>query len=182
MKKIETEFEGLYVIEPRVFRDDRGYFLETFNHKTFSELGLKYEFVQDNESFSKYGTIRGMHFQRGDAAQAKLVRAVRGTVLDVVVDLRKGSKTFGMTFSSELSEENMRMMIIPRGFAHGFAVLSETAIFSYKCDNLYSSAQEGGLLYSDPTLGIDWKIPEDKRILSDKDRTSPTLSELAKTL
>lgn len=178
MKKIATEFEGLFVIEPKVFRDGRGYFFESFNLRDFQSLNLDYQFVQDNESFSRYGTIRGLHFQKGPFAQAKLVRAIQGEILDVVVDLRRNSPTFGMTFSSIISDVNKRMVMIPRGFAHGFAVLSETAIFAYKCDNFYSSEFEGGLLYSDPALGIDWKIPEAARILSPKDEANPKLLEL----
>lgn len=179
MKKIDTGFEGLFLIEPKVLRDHRGYFVETFNQRTMQGLGLNYDFVQDNESFSNYGTIRGMHFQTGTFAQAKLVRVIRGAVQDVVVDIRKGSPTFGKSFSSVISDEDKRMLIIPRGFAHGFAVLSESAIFSYKCDNFYSSANESGLNYADPALGIEWQIPMNKRILSDKDKVNPKLEELA---
>ena len=178
MQLISTDFDGLFVLEPRVFRDPRGYFLEYFNKKTMNSLGLNYEFVQDNESQSSYGTLRGLHFQRGEFAQAKLVRAVMGEVLDVAVDLRPGSKTYGKHFSTVLSGENKRMMIIPRGFAHGFAVLSETAIFAYKCDNFYSVANEGGLHFADPALAIDWRLPADKILLSEKDRVHPQLHEL----
>lgn len=178
MQLLSTDFADLYVLEPKVFRDPRGYFLEFYNQKTLSALGLNYAFVQDNESSSTYGTLRGLHFQKGEFAQAKLVRAVQGEVLDVAVDLRASSKTYGKYFSTILSGENKRMMIIPRGFAHGFAVLSESAIFAYKCDNFYSFANEGGLHYSDPDLAIDWKIPKDKILLSDKDLNHPRLKDI----
>lgn len=178
MKLIATELDGLFVLEPKVFRDPRGYFLEFYNRNTMQALGLDYHFVQDNESQSGYGTLRGLHFQNGEHAQAKLVRAVSGEVLDVAVDLRRGSKTFGKHFSTILSGENKRMMIIPRGFAHGFAVLSESAVFAYKCDNFYSVANEGGLHYADPDLGIDWRLPPDKIVLSEKDKVHPRLRDL----
>lgn len=178
MNLIETGISDLYILEPKVFGDHRGYFVETYNQKRFEELGLTYHFVQDNESFSKYGTLRGLHFQKGEFAQAKLVRVLHGKVLDVAVDLRLGSPTYGRHFSVELSEENKRLFIIPRGFAHGFVVLSETALFSYKCDNFYAPAHEGGLAYNDPTLGIDWVVPQNKLILSDKDLKNPRLVEL----
>lgn len=179
MKKIETGFDGLYILEPKVFKDHRGYFLETYNDRTMQSLGLNYNFVQDNESFSKYGTVRGLHFQTGDFAQAKLVRVIQGAVQDVVVDVRPRSATFGKSFSSVISDEDKRMILIPRGFAHGFAVLSEAAVFSYKCDNFYSAAHESGLHFADPELGIEWQIPEAKRILSDKDKLNPKLRDLA---
>lgn len=182
MNLIETGMSELYVIEPKVFGDHRGYFVESYNENVFKNLGLNYNFVQDNESFSKYGTLRGLHFQKGNHAQAKLVRVVSGKVLDVVVDLRESSPTFGKSYSVELSGENKRMFIIPRGFAHGFVVLSETAIFQYKCDNFYSPSHEGGLLFNDPELAIDWKIPQEKIILSEKDKKNPTFKELWSTL
>ncbi len=169
MKSVETGIEGLLVLEPKVFRDPRGYFIELFNERTMALLGLNYRFVQDNESQSSYGTLRGLHFQKGASAQAKLVRAVLGEVLDVAVDLRPGSKTYGKHFSVVLNEENKKMLMIPRGFAHGFAVLSPTAIFSYKCDNFYAPADEGGIHYADPDLSIDWRLPKDKILVSDKD-------------
>jgi len=178
MQLISTGFSDLFIIEPKVFRDSRGYFLEFYNAKTLASLGLNYNFVQDNESMSTYGTLRGLHFQKGEFAQAKLVRAVRGEVLDVAVDLRPGSPTFGKHFSTVLSEENKRMMIIPRGFAHGFAVLSENALFAYKCDNFYAPGNEGGLYYADPDLNIDWRIPKDKILLSEKDQKNPYLRDL----
>jgi len=177
MQLLPTDFEGLFVLEPKVFRDPRGYFLELYNHRTMVELGLNYTFVQDNESLSSYGTLRGLHFQKGEFAQAKLVRAIEGEVLDVAVDLRPGSKTYGKHFSAILSGENKRMMIIPRGFAHGFAVLSSTALFAYKCDNFYSATHECGLHYADPELGIDWRLPSDKILLSEKDQRNPRLKD-----
>jgi len=178
MKLIETGIKDLFIIEPKVFGDHRGYFLETYNQTTFKDLGLNYNFVQDNESFSKYGTLRGLHFQKGEFTQAKLVRVLQGKVLDVAVDLRPASPTYGKHFSVELSEENKRLFIVPRGFAHGFVVLSETALFSYKCDNFYAPAHEGGLAYNDPRLGIDWIVPSEKLILSEKDLKNPNLAEL----
>lgn len=180
MNLVETGFEGLFVLEPKVFGDHRGYFFESYNQKTFADLGIKNNFIQDNESLSNYGTLRGLHFQKGEFAQAKLVRAVKGSVLDVVVDIRVDSKTFGKSFACELSEQNKKMMMIPRGFAHGFVVLSETAIFQYKCDNLYSPQNEGGIRFDDPDLKIDWKVPMDKVLLSEKDKKLPFLKELSK--
>lgn len=178
MKLVETGIKDLFVIEPKVFGDHRGYFLETYNQNTFKELGLNYHFVQDNESFSKYGTLRGLHFQKGEYAQAKLVRVLQGKVLDVAVDLRKDSPTYGKHYSVELSAENKKLFIVPRGFAHGFVVLSETALFAYKCDNFYAPAHEGGLAYNDSHLGIDWIVPAESLILSDKDLKNPKLGEL----
>lgn len=178
MNIIETGFDGLLTIEPKVFGDERGYFFESYNAKAFQERGILNTFVQDNESFSQYGTLRGLHFQKGDSAQAKLVRVVKGRVLDVVVDLRRSSSTFKKVFSLELSEENKRMFLVPRGFAHGFITLSETAIFQYKCDNFYSPENEGGLAWDDPELNIDWRVPREKIILSKKDKENPLLTEL----
>lgn len=170
MNIIETALEGVYIIEPRVFKDDRGYFFESFSQKNFGKQVYNTEFVQDNESKSTYGVLRGLHFQKPPFAQSKLVRVVKGKVLDVAVDIRKGSPTFGQHVSVELSEENKRQFFLPRGFAHGFAVLSEEAVFQYKCDNFYASQSEGALAWDDPDLGIDWKIPADKVILSEKDK------------
>jgi dTDP-4-dehydrorhamnose 3,5-epimerase len=178
VKKIETGIEGLYGVEVDVFRDARGYFFESYTEKKFNDVGLNYHFIQDNQSLSRYGTIRGLHFQKGEYAQAKLVRALAGRVLDVAVDLRKGSPTFGKHFSMELTDENNLQLMIPRGFAHGFSVLSEEAIFCYKCDNIYSKESEGGLAYNDPALAIDWKIPPEKALLSEKDTKQPLLKEL----
>ena len=173
----ETGIEGLVTIEPKVFGDDRGYFFEVFNEREFAEKVGPVHFVQDNESKSRYGVVRGLHFQKGENAQAKLVRVVKGAVLDVAVDLRPGSPTYGKYHAEELSGENHRMMFIPRGFAHGFSVLSETVVFQYKCDNFYCPAAEGALAWNDPTLAIDWRIPADQVILSEKDKHHPFLYE-----
>ena len=180
MKIIETGFEGLYIIEPTIFKDERGYFYETYNEQRYKEAEIDYKFVQDNESKSSYGTIRGLHFQKGEFAQAKLVRCLQGTVLDVVVDIRKDSKTFGKHYSVELTGDNKLQFMVPRGFAHGFSVLSETAIFSYKCDNIYNKESEGGIIYNDPALNIDWKIKKGSEILSEKDKKHPTFDEYFK--
>ena len=177
MEIIKTPIEGLLIIEPRVFTDARGYFIETYNEQRYRETGITAQFVQDNQSCSCYGVVRGLHFQRPPYAQAKLVCCTRGRVLDVAVDLRKDSPTFGKWFSVELNEDNHRQFFIPRGFAHGFSVLSETAIFTYKCDNFYHSEADGGILLSDPALNIDWQIPEEKMILSDKDHRHPLLAD-----
>ena len=177
MEKIETGIEGLVVIEPKVFGDSRGYFFEVFNEREFTEKVGNVRFVQDNESKSRYGVVRGLHFQRGEFAQAKLVRVVSGAVLDVAVDLRPGSPTYGKYHAEELTGENHRMMFIPRGFAHGFSVLSEEVVFQYKCDNLYCPASEGAIAWNDPTLAIDWRIPEEDVILSEKDKHHPFLYE-----
>ena len=178
MNIIKTPIEGLLVIEPQVFKDARGYFVETYNAQRYREAGIEAQFVQDNQSCSSYGVVRGLHFQRPPYCQSKLVCCTVGRVLDVAVDLRKGSKTFGQWYSVELSEENKRQFFIPRGFAHGFSVLSEQAIFTYKCDNLYHPDSEGGILLSDPNLAIDWQVPEELRILSDKDKKHPLLKDL----
>ena len=177
MEIIETGIEGLVVIEPKVFGDSRGYFFEVFNEREFTEKVGNVRFVQDNESKSRYGVVRGLHFQKGEFAQAKLVRVVSGAVLDVAVDLREGSPTYGKWHAEELSAENHRMMFIPRGFAHGFSVLSEEVVFQYKCDNLYNPASEGAVAWNDPTLAIDWRIPEEDVILSEKDKHHPFLYE-----
>ncbi|SFU27270.1 dTDP-4-dehydrorhamnose 3,5-epimerase [Pustulibacterium marinum] len=175
MKAIETALKGCFVIEPTVFEDARGYFFESFNQSKFQELtGLAVNFVQDNQSGSQKGVLRGIHYQRGEHAQAKLVRVLKGTVLDIAVDLRKDSATFGQYFSLILSEENKKQLFVPRGFGHGFAVLSDTAEFSYKCDNLYNKASEGGIIYNDPTLDIDWMLAKDEVLLSEKDAELPT--------
>ncbi len=169
MKCDYTEIEGLVVITPRVFADDRGYFFESYNEAAFAAAGITCRFVQDNQSFSSYGVVRGLHGQVGAQAQAKLVRVTEGRVLDVAVDARVGSPTFGQHFALELSAENKKQIFIPRGFLHGFSVLSETAVLMYKCDNLYCKEAETGALYNDPALGIDWQVPTDKVRLSDKD-------------
>jgi len=179
MKAIETKLKGCFILEPNVFKDSRGYFFESFNQNKFNALiGQEVNFVQDNESFSSKGVLRGLHFQTGDYAQAKLARVVKGTVLDVVVDMRKESPTFSKHFSIELSEDNKRQLFVPRGFAHGFIVLSETAIFSYKCDNFYNKPSEKGLRYDDPSLAIDWRLPTKEFIVSEKDLVLPTLSNI----
>lgn len=178
MNIIETPIEGLLVIEPQVFRDARGYFVETYNRQRYFDAGITAEFVQDNQSCSSYGVVRGLHFQRPPFTQAKLVCCTQGKVLDVAVDLRHESKTFGQWFAVELTGENHRQFFIPRGFAHGFSVLSDTATFTYKCDNLYHPEADGGLLLSDPDLNIDWRVPEQERILSDKDKKHPLFKDL----
>lgn len=169
----KTSIPGVLIVEPRVFGDSRGYFFESFNRGDFEALAGKVDFVQDNESFSSFGVVRGLHFQRPPYAQAKLVRCVSGTVLDVAVDLRKGSPTYGQHVAVELSGENHRQIFIPRGFAHGFSVLSEKALFQYKCDNFYEPSSEGGISAADPALGIDWRLPSDRIIFSDKDLHNP---------
>lgn len=166
------------MIEPQVFGDNRGFFCETYNEERYKAAGITTDFVQDNMSSSTYGVVRGLHFQRPPYTQAKLVSCVVGKVLDVAVDLRKDSPTFGQWYSVELSAENHRQFFIPRGFAHGFSVLSETAVFTYKCDNLYHPEADGGLLLTDPALNIDWQVPADKMILSEKDKKHPLLQDL----
>ena len=169
MEVIKTAIEGVVIIEPKVFKDARGYFFESFSQREFEEKVRPINFVQDNESMSSYGVMRGLHFQRPPYTQSKLVRCVKGRVLDVAVDIRKGSPTYGQHVAVELSEDNHRQFFVPRGFAHGFAVLSETAVFQYKCDNFYAPEADGGISIKDELLGIDWQIPMDKAILSDKD-------------
>lgn len=178
MNFIKTKIDGVFIIEPKIFNDTRGYFFESYNEAEFHKNGIKNVFVQDNQSKSSYGVIRGLHCQLGEHSQAKLVRVLQGKVLDVAVDARRESKTFGKYVSVELSDENNRMFFIPRGFLHGFSVLSETAIFSYKCDNLYCKESEFGIRYDDPEIGIDWKIPLDKVITSEKDRLANKLKDI----
>jgi dTDP-4-dehydrorhamnose 3,5-epimerase len=175
MPFIETGIPGLKIFEPQTFGDHRGYFLESFNENTFKEAGIAARFVQDNESKSQYGVVRGLHYQLNPYAQAKLVRVMIGKVLDVVIDIRKGSPTYGHKFEIELSGENKKQLFIPRGFAHGFSVLEDNTIFCYKCDNFYNKQSEGGILLSDPALAIDWQVPADKMLVSDKDRLNPLL-------
>jgi dTDP-4-dehydrorhamnose 3,5-epimerase len=175
---IQTDFKGLVVFEPRVFNDKRGYFMETFNQNIWRECEFEYSWVQDNEAKSSYGVIRGLHFQSGKMAQAKLVRVITGRVLDVVVDIRKESSTYGRTYTIVLSGENKKQLLVPRGFAHGYAVLEDDTIFSYKCDNFYSKEDEGGINLADPSLEIDWLIPEDKRIISEKDIKQPLFKNI----
>nr|WP_311175028.1 dTDP-4-dehydrorhamnose 3,5-epimerase [uncultured Porphyromonas sp.] len=177
MNVIPTAIEGVLILEPRVFGDDRGYFFESFSAASFREQVCATDFVQDNESFSRYGVVRGLHYQLPPYAQSKLVRVVRGSVLDVAVDIRRGSKTFGQHVAVELSERNHRQLFIPRGFAHGFSVLSPEVIFQYKCDNYYAPDSEGAIAWDDPELAIDWRIPADHVILSEKDKHHPRLSE-----
>lgn len=178
MQVIKTPLEGVLVIEPKVFKDSRGFFVETYNEERYMQAGITARFVQDNMSASTYGVVRGLHFQRPPYTQAKLVSCIKGEVLDVAVDLRKDSPTYGQWYSVLLSAENHRQFFIPRGFAHGFSVLSPTAIFAYKCDNLYHPEADGGLMLNDPTLNIDWQVPEDQMILSDKDKNHPFLKDL----
>ena len=174
----KTDIEGVLIIEPKVFGDARGYFLESFNAKEFAEkTGLNINFVQDNESMSSYGVMRGLHFQRPPFTQSKLVRCVKGAVLDVAVDIRKGSPTYGQHVAVELTEENHRQFFVPRGFAHGFAVLSETAVFQYKCDEFYHPEADGGISILDTSLDIDWKIPTEKALLSEKDTKHALLKD-----
>ena len=178
MKVIATAIKDVVIIEPQVFGDDRGYFFESYSQQQFDQAVRPVRFVQDNESKSRRGVLRGLHFQKGAAAQSKLVRVVKGRVLDVAVDIRKGSPTFGKHVSVELTEENKRQFFVPRGFAHGFAVLSAEAVFQYKCDNFYAPESEGALAWDDPDLGIDWRIPAAKMILSEKDKRHPRLKEV----
>lgn len=177
MNVIKTDIEGVVIIEPKVFGDERGYFFESFSQPLFDKLVRPVKFVQDNESKSRYGVLRGLHFQKGQHAQSKLVRVVKGRVLDVAVDIRKGSPTFGKYVAVELTEDNHRQFFIPRGFAHGFSVLSEEAIFQYKCDNLYAPESEGSIIWNDPEIGIDWGLAAEDVVLSAKDMCHPTLKD-----
>lgn len=177
IKVIKTDIEGVVIIEPKVFGDSRGYFLESWSQKDFDELIRPIKFVQDNESMSSYGVMRGLHFQRPPFTQSKLVRCVKGAVLDVAVDIRKGSPTYGQHVAVELTEDNHRQFFVPRGFAHGFAVLSETAVFQYKCDEFYHPEADSGISILDDTLCIDWRIPMDKAILSEKDTRHSLLKD-----
>ena len=181
MNFIPTKLEGCIVIEPKIFNDERGYFLESYNENTFQKgIGKQIHFVQDNQSYSTKGVLRGLHYQTGDHAQAKLVRVLQGEVLDVVVDLRPDSKTYGEYVSVLLSAENQKQLFIPRGFAHGFLVVSDTATFFYKCDNFYNKESEGGIIYNDDSLNIDWKFPIEELIISDKDLILPKLENAKK--
>lgn len=177
MQIIQTGFPGLYLINPRVFEDSRGYFFEVYNQKVFHDNQLDFNWVQDNQSRSSYGVIRGLHYQLNPYAQAKLVRVLAGTILDVAVDIRKGSPTYGQAYCVELSDQNKSQLLIPRGFAHGFSVLTDYAEVLYKCDNIYNKEAEGGICYNDPALQIDWKIPSAKAIISDKDKVHPRLQD-----
>ena len=177
MEVIKTDIEGVVIIEPRIFKDARGYFFESFSAKEFQEKVCQTTFVQDNESFSSYGVVRGLHFQKPPYTQSKLGRVIKGAVLDVAVDLRKGSPTYGKHVAVELTGENHRQLFIPKGFAHGFSVLSDEVLFQYKCDNFYAPQSEGGIAWNDPALQIDWRIPADKIILSEKDTKHPLLED-----
>lgn len=177
MDIIKTDIEGVVILKPRIFTDVRGYFFESYSKREFDEKVQPVDFVQDNESCSTYGVMRGLHFQRPPFTQAKLVRCVKGAVLDVAVDLRKGSPTYGRHVAVELSEDNHLQFFVPRGFAHGFAVLSDIAVFQYKCDNYYAPQADGGISITDPTLGIDWRIDPSEAILSDKDSKHPLLAD-----
>jgi dTDP-4-dehydrorhamnose 3,5-epimerase len=181
MNCIPTSLAGCFIIEPKIFHDDRGYFMESFNEKTFSEkTGIQVHFVQDNQSYSSRGVLRGLHYQTGAHAQAKLVRVLSGEVLDVAVDIRPDSPTYGQYVSVVLTAENQRQLFVPRGFAHGFLVLSETATFFYKCDNFYNKESEDGIAFDDPVIGIDWILPKQDLILSEKDKTQPSLANARK--
>ena len=177
MKVLTTAIEGVVILEPEVFGDARGYFFESYSQRKFDEQVRLVRFVQDNESHSRYGVLRGLHFQKGRCAQSKLVRVIRGCVLDVAVDIRRGSPTFGRHVAVELTEDNKRQFFIPRGFAHGFAVLSDEATFQYKCDNPYAPESEGAIAWNDPSLGIDWRLAPEDVVLSPKDSAHPLLSE-----
>lgn len=177
MEIIKTSIDGVVIIQPRLFKDERGYFFESFSQREFDEKVRPVRFVQDNESKSSYGVLRGLHFQKPPFAQSKLVRVIKGAVLDVAVDIRKGSPTFGQHVAVELTEENHLQFFIPRGFAHGFSVLSDEVVFQYKCDNFYAPQHEGALAWDDPDLGIDWKIPAERVVLSEKDKMHPRLKD-----
>ncbi|MBD3583778.1 dTDP-4-dehydrorhamnose 3,5-epimerase [Flavobacterium selenitireducens] len=181
MEFIPTKLDGCFIIEPKIIGDERGSFMESFNERIFAAgVGQHVHFVQDNQSVSAKGVLRGLHYQTGENAQAKLVRVLKGEVLDVAVDLRPGSETFGQYESVLLSEDNQRQFFVPRGFAHGFLVLSESAVFFYKCDNFYDKDSEGGLIFNDPEIGIDWNFPESEMTISEKDRLQPSLQKARK--
>lgn len=177
MNYIQTEIDGVWIIEPKVFSDPRGYFMEAFKQQEFDATIGQINFIQDNESKSSFGTLRGLHYQKGDYCQAKLVRVIKGEVLDVAVDLRKSSPTFGKHISVLLSDDNKRQLFIPRGFAHGFSVLTDEVIFQYKCDNFYAPQSEGSLAWDDPDLGIDWRVPANEIVLSEKDNHHELLKD-----
>lgn len=179
MPFIETGIQGLFVFEPKVFPDSRGYFFESYNRNIFTEQGINIDFVQDNQSSSTYGVIRGLHFQLPPYAQSKLVRVLSGRILDVAVDIRRGSPTFGKHFAIELSAENKKQLFLPHGFAHGFSVLSETAEVLYKCDAFYNKQSESGIMFNDSELNIDWQIPSDQQVISEKDMNNPSFANLA---
>jgi dTDP-4-dehydrorhamnose 3,5-epimerase len=172
-----TDFDGLIIFEPTVFGDDRGYFFESYNKQLFEKNGININFVQDNQARSVYGVVRGLHFQKNPSAQTKLVKVLEGEILDVVVDIRKGSSTYGKSFSIILSAENKKQLLVPKGFAHGYAVLSPTSEVMYKCDEFYNKSAEGGIMYNDPALNINWGLPADKMLLSPKDLVLSTINE-----
>ncbi|MEZ4854343.1 dTDP-4-dehydrorhamnose 3,5-epimerase [Flavobacterium sp.] len=181
MTFLETKLKGCFILEPKIIKDERGYFMESFNEKTFSNgVGQTVHFVQDNQSYSSKGVLRGLHYQCGEHAQAKLVRVLQGEVLDVAVDIRPNSPTFGQYEAVLLSAENQKQFFVPRGFAHGFLVLSETATFFYKCDNFYNKESEGGIIFNDETIAIDWNFPTEKMIISEKDTVLPSLENAKK--
>ena len=181
MNFIETNLKGCFIIEPKVFHDERGYFMESFNQNIFNKgIGQEVTFVQDNQSYSTKGVLRGLHYQTGEHAQAKLVRVLQGEVLDIMVDMRPESETYGQSFSILLSAENKKQVFIPRGFAHGFLVVSEIATFFYKCDNFYNAASEGGFIYDDPTINIDWGFAKEDLIIAEKDKALPTFKNAKK--
>lgn len=173
MPVIKTEFPGLLIYEPKVFEDNRGYFFESYNENVFTDLGINMHFVQDNQAKSSYGIVRGLHYQLNPFAQTKLLRVLSGQIIDAVVDLRENSPTYGQSYTIELSEENKKQLLVPKGFAHGYSVISETAEVLYKCDEFYNKESEGGVLWNDPELGIDWKIPPEKVVISEKDSQQP---------
>lgn len=173
MPFITTEFPGLLIFEPKIWEDERGYFFESYNQKVFNEEGVEINFVQDNQASSVYGVLRGLHYQLNPYAQTKLIRVLSGTILDVAVDIRVDSPTFGKTYTVELSAENKKQMLVPKGFAHGYSVISETAEVFYKCDEFYNKESEGGIAFNDPLLNIDWQVPADKSIVSEKDIRHP---------
>ncbi len=177
MPFIQTDIPGLLIYEPVVHADARGYFFESYNANTFSAGGVEIKFVQDNQAKSSYGVIRGLHYQQNPFAQTKLIRALSGTILDVAVDIRKGSPTYGKAFTIELSAENKKQLLVPQGFAHGYSVLTETAEVLYKCDQFYNKQSEGGIVYNDPALGIDWKIPADKAVVAERDLQHPPVAD-----
>lgn len=178
MPFIKTKFPGLIIFEPKIFEDNRGYFYESYNQRLFQEEGIEINFVQDNQASSSYGVIRGLHFQRDPFAQTKLIRVLSGNIIDAVVDIRKGSPTYGEAYAIELSAENKKQLLVPKGFAHGYSVISPTAEVFYKCDEFYHKESEGGILWSDPLLNIDWQVPADAGIVSDKDQKLPLLEML----
>ena len=182
MEVIKTNIVDLVIIEPKVFGDNRGYFFESFSERDFNSQVREVKFVQDNESKSKYGVVRGLHFQKGEYAQAKLVHVAKGRILDVAVDIQTNSPTFGQYVATELSDQNHRQLYIPKGYAHGFSVLSDEAIFQYKCDNYYEPKAEGGVLWNDPQIGIDWQLPEADITLSEKDKKHPLLNDICESL